>query len=451
MRNPWLSCVIREWLRREAPSWTDAGVIDADAERRIREHYGDAQGATAAEPNGRTVPLALAAAALCLAVLLITADQWRAIPFAAKEGLAIAIMAGAHGAAYWFRFHRGDACRGDALFLIGSLFYGSALLLIVDETGLAELYPWIFFLWAAGTLPIGLVLGSVPLLLLTGALATIWFVWHMATVAGAAHVSLFLGFVLCLLHWAYTNQSRVLLVSTVASLVLWWSMFPIALDLGRQGFFWIGALGPVLYFVGRVHGDADGSQRVYRAFGTPMTLVGLVATSMPSVAADAIAADNTMRYRLIALPILLVVAAVWRRPFRPRGAGDWAMVSVLAAFSLLPAALGLVSQGSSALSAATATAIVAAVLTVFVVAHCAVAIVKGVATNCCTSTVVGSGCLVAWAVLLTIDLANRLVLAAFIFALVGTAMVFVARFGRRLWDLYHERVSRQSPVGAEAS
>jgi uncharacterized membrane protein len=441
--------VIREWLRRETPRWTAAGVIDADTERRILEHHGDAADATAVRPNGRTVPLALAAVALCLAVGLIACDQWRATPFAAKVGVAVVLMAATHATGYWFRFYRDDACRGNVLCLIGSLCYGSALLLVADQAGLAELYPWMFFLWAVGTLPLGLVLSSLPLLLLTSVLATVWFVWQMATPTGATSVSLFLGFVLCLLHWAYTNQSRVLLVATVAALVLWWSMFPIALDLGRQGFFWIATLGPVLYLVGRAHGDDGASARVFRAFAAPLTLVGLVATALPSVAADAIAADNTMRHRLVALPVLLLCAAVWWRPIRPRLACDWAMVGLLAVLSLLPAALGLVTHGSAVLDATTAGAILATLLGTFVVAYGAVAMVKGAATNRHGCTLLGSTSLVAWAMLLVIDLADRLLLAAFILGLVGTALMFVARFGRRLWDLYHERVSRQSAGGTQ--
>src|SRR5207247_1674633 len=158
--------------------------------------------------------IAMATCAIGLALILVVSDNWQFIPLVLKVSIALMAMLALHTGGYWFRFHSGQVERGNWWFLVASVFSGCGVLMVTEHLHVAEFYPWAFFIWAAGSLPLALVLGSFPLLVLVNAVATVWtvwFAWRTATSVDTGRMYLYFGFFLGSVYWANTNRSRSLL------------------------------------------------------------------------------------------------------------------------------------------------------------------------------------------------------------------------------------------------
>ncbi len=443
---PWL---LGRWLRTELPRWREAGVIQPDQEQRILGQLDATCCGIDPAQCGKLSLRVLAAAALGLALILVVCELWPFIPFSVQLVVPVVFMAAAHCGGYWQRFRHGQVLRGNSLFVLGTLLFGGAVLVVVGSEHAAALYPWALFLWAAGTLPLALVLGSLRLLVLANLLAAAWFVAQMLADDGANLVSLYLIVALCSIHWANTNRSRGLLILVLSLLVVWWLMVPVAQDFGRKGWYWCAGIGPLLWLAGKRHDESNSFGAVYKNFGRALATIGLLPLSMPSVAAnlvkvDLARVDDKLPYWLtvVALLGLVVVFAPAARRFEFRR--DWRPLAALAAITLLPASLGALSQRLPDHMPTIAIVSLATVFSAAAVAAGSGLILCGASRNRTECIACGGVYLIVWAALLCGDLADRLSTAALAMTAAGAAILMLARIGRFWRKSNHETVSAEN-------
>ncbi len=439
---PWL---VGRSLWSELPQWTAAGIIQAEQERRIGEHLDRPCCGIDITTATKITLCAMAAFALVLAVVLVTCDQWEFIPFAAKiDTTAVGALA-CYGAGYWFRFHRDTTKQCDGWFLAGSLLYGACVWLIFERDHLLGMYPWVFFFWAAGVLPLAWVLSSSLMLSLSCVLGSIWVVWHIAVSGSATFTSLFVALAMCLFHWAYTNRSRGVLTLSLLSFVLWWSMLAVASDLGRQGFFWVAGLGPVLYLIGLRHDDDNSFADTYKKVGLGLTAAVLLALAMPSVTADLMTTGHLLRYWLCGVTAAGVLVAVVPLPRLLDWRGDWPALAVLAAVTLVPGLLGVATLALLDERATTAASIgLAALFNAGAVAVSAALVLHGATSRCMGSLALGASYFLVWVVAIGFDLAGQLRSAALILAIAAATLLVIVRIWSRKQNLSNEAVTSEN-------
>lgn len=441
--NPfdWL---VRRWLQRELPRWSAAGVIRPEQQEPIRDQYAKDTDGLTGERATKLVLLALCTLLLTVALLLVTVDHWRSTPWPLKIGPTLALLAAAHASGYWYRFHQNQPHRGDWLFLLGTLLYGCAIGLWVeaDRGSSAGVLPWAFFLWALGTLPLGLVLGSCRMLVLTAALTTAWFVGLMTIWHQSAYLCV--GFAAFLVDWAYKNRSRELLTVALLSAILWWCLIPLPFGLGRQGFFWIAALGPMLMLVGLRHADGHPFSAVYEWAGRIVTASAVLAASLPSVTSDLMASENGLRFWLLGLAVVGAAIAFVPGPGRIELRRDWRLLVPLAAFTVLPSLVWLSTEPDWPFSDTFAAWFLAVIFNVAAVAVGVALVLRGVAGGSAATGCVGIAYLTAWAVLIVVEFSAARTTAAVVFVVAAAAMLAAAHYGSLLRSISHDGVSDQA-------
>lgn len=160
------------WLHTEIDRWTSEGLVTSEQAERLRQRYPiPAAGA----PWGLIVFASAGAVVIGLGVILLFAYNWDDIPKFGKLGLIFGAVIGAHaGGLVCLRRGGWQARLGEALSLLGTMFYGAAIWLIAQVYHIDEHYPNGFLLWALGALALAWVLESIPQALLATVLFTIW-------------------------------------------------------------------------------------------------------------------------------------------------------------------------------------------------------------------------------------------------------------------------------------
>jgi hypothetical protein len=424
---PWLrACVIRS----EVKAWTACGLIQSDQEQRICREYDQKCCGMDASALARLTLYAFSAVAMLVALALVTADHWRQIPLAFKLVVCVVSMLVAHGAGYWYQFHQNKGRLGEACFFAGTILYGFVVLSLLDQYYFGTAYwspmvGWGLFLWAAGSLPLAWVRGSIPLLLLSDVLGFAWVLAHVRNTSDAAITILFAMQGLCLIRWAYTNRSRSLLLVTLISLLLWWSMLVMAEGLGRAGVFWIAAAAPLLGLIGLRHEESHPFTPIYKRVG--ISLAGLVIPllALPSVS------DALMRSRfgqndwlligVVLAIIILYVPSSQRFDYQQY----WLVLVALLSVTAIPAMLRIVFHGSDFVSVG--TAILTALFNAAAVAVVVWLIKRGAVADCMGNVAAGIAYFSVWATLLAMDMVGRWTELAVVFALSAAATLVAAR------------------------
>lgn len=476
---PWL---FRRWLESELPKWSAAGVIRPDQQPPILDQY-PALCADSARCAKFTL-VTLAAIGLVAALVLTVASFWQAIPWGLKFGPVLLLMLAAHAGGYWYRFVRDATRPGDWLFLAGSLGYGLALLLIVARFESPAVLHACFAIWVASTLPLGLVLGSIPFLVTVAALSTAWFAALMLSPDSASGVYPLLVLMLIgfLADRAYRDGSRALMIVVILGLLVWWCMLPVGWSFGRQGVFWLAALGPILLMAALAHDAAHPFRTVFQRCGQAVAGLVSLGLALPSVALDLMEPTHTLRYWLL-LVAGIGVAIVWATGTHlPELRRHWLVLAAAAAITVMPALVGLIGyelggqrresvQARTELDAATsseerlaaesraaeAEAKVAGIRRVTAAGLAAVfnaaAIAVGIGLILCGAArarasciAAGAGYLAVWAIALSSDLANlqRTPLAALALVFTGAVLLATANYWARWRKRSHETVPGES-------
>jgi hypothetical protein len=381
---------------------------------------------------------------------LAAITYWRAIPFVARFSVPLVVMIACHTLGYWFRFLNDRVPLGNQLFLAGSILYGLALAVLVEpivhaqQLRAGELYPAVLFLWTAGMLPLSLVLSSPAMLVLSNLVAIVWFVSHMSAGSGVGFTLLYLAVFLFSIHWSYSTRSLGLATVCWLGLAIWWGMMPVAEDVGREGYFWVAALGPLLLLAGQRHADDDPFAVPCKRLGALFALAALLAIAKPSVCTDLVSPDSVVSAWLCVLAALGIALALGPAPRRLDYRTDWPTLAAVAATTFVPGVLGTATRMSGGAGIA-ATAVGLALLSnTAAVAVALGMVIWGAQSQRASRMLLGVLYFVAWVLVICLDLTGRLSTAALILTLASPAVWVTGRYWTRWLGTTHEAIPREN-------
>jgi len=210
--------LLKKDLAREVVGWLDKDIIDEQQAKAICAEYGVDFDRTADYSVGYRLLVNLAWLFLGLAVITIIGGNWEQIPRAVRFGGLLLATGAAHLVGVNL-FRKGRDGASGGLFLLANLLFGASIVLIAQMYHLGEHMPDGIFLWALGSLPVGLLTGSPMLTLFSCVLALIWFCVESQM---GYFPLLFPVFILAGLWVLYSSRSSILLLLTVAgSFGLW--------------------------------------------------------------------------------------------------------------------------------------------------------------------------------------------------------------------------------------
>jgi len=204
------------WIHSESSRWVREQIITDAQAARICSLY----------PTPTTVPWGLllftgfGAVVLGLGVILLLAYNWDELPKIAKLGLVFGSVAAAHGGALHLR--RLDGWRpilGEAVALLGTMFFGAGIWLVAQIYNIDEHYPNGFLFWGLGALAMAWAMDSIPQALVSVVVLTIWgcteiFAFHSAIDGSWLLIAIGVGAL------AWRKHSSLLLATVLASLYI---------------------------------------------------------------------------------------------------------------------------------------------------------------------------------------------------------------------------------------
>ena len=171
--------LLKRELSGEAALWIDKGIITPDQAEQILGIYGTRLPSADRRTPGYHILMAIAALFAGMALIVFISANWEQIPRAVRMGTLVAATAAANGIGlFYFRKDRIHLSR--LWFFSGAIIYGAAIFLIAQIYHLGEHYPDGVLYWAVGVLPLGFLTDSILLMLLSGALSSIWLVMESA-------------------------------------------------------------------------------------------------------------------------------------------------------------------------------------------------------------------------------------------------------------------------------
>ncbi len=160
------------WLRDQIAAWEDQGLVLPEQAARIRALYPEP---AAGWPWTTLIFSGLGAVIIGLGVILVFAYNWEALPRAAKLAVVFLALASCHvGGLQCLR--RADRFRqlGEALCLLGTMFFGAAIWLVAQAYHIEEHFPTGFLVWGLGALAMAWALSSTLQGLLAAITLAIW-------------------------------------------------------------------------------------------------------------------------------------------------------------------------------------------------------------------------------------------------------------------------------------
>lgn len=202
------------WLHREIDRWTEEKLVSPEQAEQLRRRYPLATGSFS---WGLIVFATAGALVVGLGVILLLAYNWDGIPKAGKLALIFGAMIGAHAAGLaWLRRDDWRARLGEALLVLGTMFFGAAIWLVAQIYNIDEHYPNGFLTWAAGALALAWAVRSTALGIVAVLLVGLWGGCEALDFNRPGHGALLLV-VLGIVPLAWRNRSAVLLALSVAA------------------------------------------------------------------------------------------------------------------------------------------------------------------------------------------------------------------------------------------
>jgi uncharacterized membrane protein len=161
------------WLRGEIPQWKSESIITPEQADRLLARYESPAGSKI--PWGLLVFASTGAIVIGLGVILLFAYNWDDIPKFGKLALIFGAIIAAHVAGV--RLHRSDGWKrtfGEAMSILGTMFYGAGIWLVAQIYHIDEHYPDGFLWWALGALAIAWAIRSTAHGLVVTILLVIW-------------------------------------------------------------------------------------------------------------------------------------------------------------------------------------------------------------------------------------------------------------------------------------
>ena len=180
-----VSPAFRRALAHELPAWQTDGLIDETASKALVRRY---ELDRLAEPQRNWAAAAFAilgAVAIGAGILSFVAANWAALDTAARFAIVLTATIAAYGAAFALRA-RGRGALADAAFVAAALGFGGSIALSAQQFNF-PLSAWLVYaIWAAGLVPLALVLRSVSVATVALAAAAISLPAHEIAIVGNA-------------------------------------------------------------------------------------------------------------------------------------------------------------------------------------------------------------------------------------------------------------------------
>jgi uncharacterized membrane protein len=238
------------WLLTEIDRWQAEGVVSPEQAGLLRRRY--------EQPAGESVPWGLlvfataGAIVIGLGVILLFAYNWDEIPRYGKLALVFLVLIGAHAGGIRLLGRDGWQPRlGEALAVLGTMFYGAGIWLVAQIYNIDEHYPNGFLFWALGALAMAWAIRSTANGLLAVVLIALWGCceafdfrspqyWSVVLVAGG------------LLPLAWSQRSTILLTAALAAIQLLIAVNATQWGAGAHAFTASLALGVLLVAAARL-------------------------------------------------------------------------------------------------------------------------------------------------------------------------------------------------------
>lgn len=350
----------REGLRRELPRWKDEGLVTAAAAASLAERYGLGR----PEAGGPTILAVYVLGALLVGggVISLVAWNWDEMGKAARLAVILGAMLAAHVAGWRLRDGGRHERLGHAIQVLGTLIFGANIALVAQIFHVSGTWYGAFGGFALGAFAAGLLLDSLPTLLLASFSAlAVWGVGYVQDHATRGIVAVY-AIALVLLAVAWRRGARSLLLVTAGGLAA--ALFAALVDHASALFapLAVGAALATLPLGARTAEDAPlaGAGRV----GGRLTFLFFAwLLSFSDFARDAhLAAGGSRVFLMAVLPLALVAGALLasglrREKIDPLARGE-AMLMV-ASLPALYAGLSLESGRGAAIVANLAVAFLA--------------------------------------------------------------------------------------------
>ena len=214
---------VRLWLKSVLPSWSGEGILsDTGAAELCRRYELDSVQTTRARQIKFIIVVVslIGAVMLGMGAILFFAANWDKVTPMEKVILILLGIAAAYLVGYEFRFGAWKMpILGEALILVGSLFYGAGIWLVAQIFNIQEHYPNGVLLWGLGILPVAAILPSMVVTALASLLFLLYFGLECWTVSWPNY--LYLCLVAAMFWPAYKFKSRLLVFINYLGLTAW--------------------------------------------------------------------------------------------------------------------------------------------------------------------------------------------------------------------------------------
>lgn len=202
---------------REVEGWIKGGIIDRSQADRITALYPEE---TPSRNWGPLIFSVIGAIIFGLGIILLFAYNWDKIHKFAKLALIFSVLLGAHGAGYYFRSKGASRTYlSEALFALGTMFFGSGIFLVAQIYNIDEHYPNAFIVWGVGALLLAWSLPSIVQGVMACILLTLWCSFENFGFDSRTNIAPLL-ILIGILPLAWIMRSRTLLAVAVPSFIL---------------------------------------------------------------------------------------------------------------------------------------------------------------------------------------------------------------------------------------
>ena len=273
------------WLKRELEAWVSEGIIMPNQAEAIRKRYPEE---TPGLPWGTIIFSSLGGVILGLGVILLFAYNWAKIPHLWKLALIFGALGIVHSVALLLhtRSERFKAL-GEALGLLGTMFFGAGIFLVAQIYHIDEHFPNAFIIWAIGALAMAWAMPSIAQGILAAVLIAIWCGSESISFDSAMHSGPLI-IVALLGSLAYVRRSSVLLAvlipAFIASLLFVQSGFYCDSGLLFGTTLNVAVLMVAAGILARRYGGFPGSSPIFLFYGWVISFTILYVLTFPDAA-----------------------------------------------------------------------------------------------------------------------------------------------------------------------
>ncbi len=311
--------LLKNDLAREVGSWVDENIISIAQAESICSQYGVDFHNQQKHAYGYYVLVTLGYLFIGLALITLLSANWENIPRAVRMLGLITLTAITN----IFGIYK-VSCRENAsavgCFFLGGLFYGASIMLIAQIYHIGEHFPDGIFWWAAGVLPVAVLMRSNLLMIMSATLSFIWFFTESHLNFYPLMFPVFLAAIAW--HCFRVKQSNILFLALVTGFGFW----------AEYSFSWV---------IGGSHKFVVGPGNLSLGVGIFFLFYGLskwflAKKNSTLVDYGTLLAIWTLRFTIVALLVFS-----FEEPWRALIAEDWQVPRITLALALLFPALSI--------------------------------------------------------------------------------------------------------------